>query len=147
MTIIISPDRHDPDFADVRAAAMEGFREVERGEGRRPKRYSRNFAPNMAYRVELTARAVHDLNGIYSMAVRQAPYRGPRWFHRLEKSILSLSNFPERCAALPKSISQLSIVSRACFTSGMAHGKTPVAYREATQNFSVNDICHKRGTS
>ena len=56
----------------------------------------------MAYRVELTPRAVHDLNGIYARVVREAPYRGPRWFDRLEQSILSLAHFPERCAAVPK---------------------------------------------
>ena len=56
----------------------------------------------MAYRVEFTPRALHDLNGIYAKVVREAPYRGPQWFDRLEHSILSLSHFPERCAVVPK---------------------------------------------
>jgi plasmid stabilization system protein ParE len=55
----------------------------------------------MAYRVKLTPRAEQDLSRIYATITREAPYRGPKWFDRFEESILSLSNFPERCTIVP----------------------------------------------
>ena len=55
----------------------------------------------MAYRVELTPLAQEDLKRIYATVVREAPYRGPVWFDRFERAILSLSNFPERCMIVP----------------------------------------------
>ena len=56
----------------------------------------------MVYRVRFTPRAEQDLNRIYATVIREAPYRGPRWFDHFEQSILSLSNFPERCIISPK---------------------------------------------
>jgi plasmid stabilization system protein ParE len=55
----------------------------------------------MAYLVKLTPRAEQDLDRIYARVTRKAPYRGPQWFDRFEQSILSLSNFPERCTIVP----------------------------------------------
>lgn len=56
----------------------------------------------MAYRVNFTPRAEKDLDRIYATVIREAPYRGPRWFDRFERAILSLSNSPERCTIIPK---------------------------------------------
>lgn len=55
----------------------------------------------MAFRVEVTPRAQRDLDRIYAGLVWQAPYYGPRWLDRFEQSILSLSEFPERCPLDP----------------------------------------------
>jgi plasmid stabilization system protein ParE len=51
----------------------------------------------MAYRVEFTPRAISDLDKLYEWAVRSAPVQGPLWYERLERAILSLERFPERC--------------------------------------------------
>ena len=56
----------------------------------------------MVYRVDITPRAQQDLNKIYETVSRAAPYRGPLWFARFEQSILSLSNYPERCVVVLK---------------------------------------------
>jgi hypothetical protein len=45
----------------------------------------------MSYRVELTRRAEQDLHRIYNTVIREALYRGPLWFDRFERTILSLS--------------------------------------------------------
>jgi len=51
----------------------------------------------MKYRVELTPRAEFDLREISSTVLAEAPVRGALWLDRLERSILSLSQMPERC--------------------------------------------------
>jgi len=77
----------------------------------------------MAFRVDLTPRAHKDLDKIYSAAIREAPYRGPRWCDRFEQSILSLSNFPERCPVEPKLSSSRRTVRKLLF------GKRRYVYR------------------
>ncbi len=56
----------------------------------------------MAYHVEITPRAQQDLTRIYATVTREAPYRGPAWFDRFERSILSLAYSPERCTVVSK---------------------------------------------
>jgi plasmid stabilization system protein ParE len=55
----------------------------------------------MAFRVEVTPRGERDLDVIYAGLILQAPYYGLLWFDRFEQSILSLSEFPERCPVDP----------------------------------------------
>jgi plasmid stabilization system protein ParE len=52
----------------------------------------------MTFRVEISARAERDLDRIFAGLARQASYHGIRWFDRFEQTILSLYEFPERCA-------------------------------------------------
>jgi plasmid stabilization system protein ParE len=55
----------------------------------------------MGFRVEISARARRDLERIYAGLAHQAPYHGTLWFDRFEQSILSLSEYPERCPLEP----------------------------------------------
>ena len=77
----------------------------------------------MAFRVELTPRAQQDLDRIYDWVIREAPIAGGPWFGRFEKSILALSNFPERCAVEPALSSQNRTVRKLVF------GTTRYKYR------------------
>jgi len=52
----------------------------------------------MAFRIEVSARAQRDLDRIHASITRQAPYHGAARFDRFAQSILSLSEYPERCA-------------------------------------------------
>ncbi len=69
----------------------------------------------MAYRIRLTPRAEQDLDRIYATVSREAPFRGPRWFDCFEQSMLSLSDFPERCAIVPKLCSNQRTVRQLLF--------------------------------
>ena len=69
----------------------------------------------MAYRVKFTPRAEQDLNRICATVSHEAPFRGPPWFDRLEQSILSLSDFPERCMVVPKLCSDQRTVRQLLF--------------------------------
>jgi plasmid stabilization system protein ParE len=55
----------------------------------------------MTYRVELTSRAEFDLREIAATVLAEAPVRGALWLDRLERSILALSQMPERCPLEP----------------------------------------------
>ena len=57
----------------------------------------------MAYRVELTRSAETDLEELYLWVVTRAPNQGARWFNGLEKTILTLDRYPERCPLAPES--------------------------------------------
>lgn len=57
----------------------------------------------MAYRVEVTARAEKDANGILEWLLSEgAGERGTRWFQSLADAIDSLSEFPLRCPLAPE---------------------------------------------
>ena len=58
----------------------------------------------MAYRVEPTARAKHDLDAILEWLLEQeAGDTGLRWFRRMRQAIFSLAEFPHRCLIAPVS--------------------------------------------
>jgi plasmid stabilization system protein ParE len=57
----------------------------------------------MAFRVELTAQAEHDLDLILEwLAAQGAGETGSRWFLRLRERLDSLSELPHRCALAPE---------------------------------------------
>jgi len=59
----------------------------------------------MAFRVETTARAKRDLNGILAWLLSQeAGETGLRWFQGLREAVASLAHFPERCALAPENV-------------------------------------------
>jgi plasmid stabilization system protein ParE len=64
----------------------------------------------MAFRVELTPRAQQD-----DWVKREAPIAGAPWTERFEKSILALSNLPERCAVEPQLSSQRRTIRKLVF--------------------------------
>jgi toxin ParE1/3/4 len=54
----------------------------------------------MAYRVELTERAVRDLERIYRTIEAEDAAQAAAWFNGLEKAILSLDEHPARGAVI-----------------------------------------------
>ena len=58
----------------------------------------------MTFRVEMTAQAEADAEGILEWLISQhAGDTGIRWFVGLEEAIASLSTFPKRCPLAPES--------------------------------------------
>ena len=57
----------------------------------------------MTYRVELTDRAVRDLEILYLEKNAQGSQAAARWFNRLEKAVCGLEQRPHRCPAAPES--------------------------------------------
>jgi plasmid stabilization system protein ParE len=59
----------------------------------------------MAFRVEISAEAESDAEGIFEWLISQhAGETGIRWFIALEEAIASLAKFPERCALAPETL-------------------------------------------
>lgn len=56
----------------------------------------------MAYRVELTDRALRDLSIIYGRIGAESSEQAARWFDRLEKAIFSLEKSPNRALLTPE---------------------------------------------
>jgi toxin ParE1/3/4 len=56
----------------------------------------------MAYRVELTARAVRDLRHIYRAISAVESEQARNWFNGLEAAVFSLEEFPTRCPVTPE---------------------------------------------
>ncbi len=65
-------------------------------------RFSTRYAPNMAYRVKLTARATRNLRQIFQRIDAEHSPRAGAWFNELEAAILSLDEHPERCPVAPE---------------------------------------------
>ena len=78
----------------------------------------------MAFRVEPTAQAKHDSNGILEWLLeRGAGEAGLRWFFKLEEAIASLSELPYRCPFAPESREFPFEVRQ------LLHGRKPNQYR------------------
>jgi len=60
------------------------------------------FAANMAYRVELTARAVHDLEILYLEKNAAESSDAARWYNGLEQALYTLETNPNRCPSAPE---------------------------------------------
>ena len=56
----------------------------------------------MAYAVDLTARAERDLLSIYDYIHASDSEAAARWYLGLRRAVLSLEQFPNRCAATPE---------------------------------------------
>jgi len=56
----------------------------------------------MAYRVELTTRALRDLAGIYKRIETETRARAARWFDGMEKAINGLEEHPNRAPVTPE---------------------------------------------
>jgi plasmid stabilization system protein ParE len=56
----------------------------------------------MAYRVELTPRAVADTDGACAYIWQVAPHAATRWFDGLVDAVLSLEEMPRRCPLAPE---------------------------------------------
>ncbi len=77
----------------------------------------------MAYRVEVTKSAEAQLEELYLWVVDRAPNQGAAWFNGLEKAILSLERYPERCRLASESFDPDHPVRV------LHYGRAPHAYR------------------
>ena len=57
----------------------------------------------MAFLVELTQKALDDIEEAYVWIVERSPDHASRWYNALLESIFSLENFPTRCPVAPES--------------------------------------------
>lgn len=78
----------------------------------------------MAFRVEQTPEADRDLDLILEWLIAEKTGEtGLRWFLKLREAMLSLSEFPERCALAPENASTAFELRQLLF------GKKPHVYR------------------
>ena len=57
----------------------------------------------MVYRVEVAQAAEAELEALYIWVVSRAPSQGAAWFNGLERTMLALSEHPERYPVAPES--------------------------------------------
>lgn len=107
----------------------------------RRERYLMEFAANMAYRVELTARAAGDLEALYLEKNAAESPDAARWYNGLEQAVYTLertltdAQVPRRHAKLSAncgiSFTAPSPTSTALFLKSMggeiSHGRSPFA--------------------
>jgi toxin ParE1/3/4 len=60
------------------------------------------FAANMAYSVELTARAASDLESLYLEKNAAESLDAARWYNGLEQAVYTLETRPHRCPSAPE---------------------------------------------
>src|SRR3974377_1190584 len=77
-------------------ASGRDWRMSRRGAPVQREKFSTDFGGNMAFRVELTARAERDLAAIYEYIQAGSSKQAFLWFNGLEDAILSLEKRPER---------------------------------------------------
>jgi plasmid stabilization system protein ParE len=77
----------------------------------------------MTYRVELTDRAVRDLEILYLEKNAEESQTAARWFNALEKAVLELERHPYRCPAAPESRSLKREIRH------LLYGRMPHVYR------------------
>ncbi len=73
----------------------------------------------MAYRVEITDRALRDLAGIYKRIEAEIRARAARWFDGMEKAINGLEEHPNRAPVTPENRALRHLL----------YGKKPNVYR------------------
>jgi toxin ParE1/3/4 len=73
----------------------------------------------MAYRVELTDRALRDLSIIYKRIRAESSEQAARWFDRFEKAIFSLEKYPHRAPLTPEDPTARHLL----------YGRKPYVYR------------------
>ncbi len=77
----------------------------------------------MKYHVELTDRAVRDLELLYLEKKAEESQAAARWFNRLEQAVLGLETYPFRCPTAPESRKMKRKLRHLLF------GKKPHIYR------------------
>jgi plasmid stabilization system protein ParE len=80
----------------------------------------------MAYRVNLTARAIRDLDNIYQYVQAEHSRQAVIWFNDLQQALQSLSSLPHRSPAIPENASLRHLL----------YGDKPHIYRAI---YSVDD--------
>jgi plasmid stabilization system protein ParE len=91
----------------------------------------------MAYRVELTDRALRDLSIIYGRIGAESE-QAARWFDRLEKAIFNLEKYPNRAPLTPEDPTARHLL----------YGRKPHVYRiilQVDDETSTVHVLHIRG--
>jgi toxin ParE1/3/4 len=91
----------------------------------------------MAYRVEVTARALRDLAVVYRRIEAEASAQAARWFDGLEEAIFSLEEHPTRAP----------VTSENSVLRHLLYGKKPYVYRiiyKIEQDISTVRVVHIR---
>ena len=92
----------------------------------------------MAYRVELTERALRDLSIIYERIRAESSEQAARWFDRFEKAISSLEKYPNRAPLTPEDPTARHLL----------YGRRPYVYRiifQVDDKTSTVHVLHIRG--
>jgi toxin ParE1/3/4 len=92
----------------------------------------------MAYRVELTDRALRDLSIIYERIRAESSEQAARWFDRFEKAIFSLEKYPNRAPLTPEDPTARHLL----------YGRKPYVYRiifQVDDKTSTVHVLHVRG--
>src|SRR5271156_5313130 len=84
-----------------------------------PARCSTKSVPSMAYRVDLTERAVRNLRRVYRTINAEDSVRARDWFNGLEKAVFSLDEHPARAPVIPEDDSLRHLL----------YGRKPNVYR------------------
>ncbi len=77
----------------------------------------------MAYRVDIARSAEAELDALYLWVIERAPQQGAAWFNGLERAILALDQYPDRCQVAPESIDADHPVRV------LSYGRRPHVYR------------------
>jgi toxin ParE1/3/4 len=77
----------------------------------------------MEYLVEITSRAVRDLENIYNLIQAGDTASAGRWFNGLEAAIHTLERFPHRCPLAPENKKTRRPLRH------LLHGRKPNVYR------------------
>ncbi len=77
----------------------------------------------MAYRVDLAKNAETALEDLYLWVVERAHQQGAAWFNGLERAILALDRYPDRCPIAPESLDPDNPVRV------LSYGRRPHVYR------------------
>jgi toxin ParE1/3/4 len=91
----------------------------------------------MAYRVEITSRALRDLSGIYRRIEAETGAGASRWFDGMEKAINGLEEHPNRAPVTPEDRALRHLL----------YGKKPHVYRiiyEIEEYTSTVHVLHIR---
>ena len=95
----------------------------------------------MAYRVDIARSAEAELEELYLWVVERAPQRGAAWFNGLERAVLSLDQYPERCPVAAESSDPDHPVR------ALSYGRKPHVYRvffTVDHNASIVRVVHVR---
>ena len=77
----------------------------------------------MSYHIELSERAIRDLDAIHQRIISFDSYAAIKWFNGLESAVLTLEQFPGRCPVAPESKKNGRTLRH------LLYGKNPDSYR------------------
>lgn len=92
--------------------------------------------PSRGYAVKATSRAEHDLAHLYEEIGAASSEAAQKWYWGLKEEILSLENYPNRCAVTPENKRLRHLLY------GYGHNTYRVIYRVRAMQVTVLHIRH-----